>query len=419
MDVAIAFLRANVGDRLFLLPFAAGFFSLLLAVASLLRRKPSPATWCFFAGMTALGIDSIFTGLSLRATPLDEVIYWLTRAFIVKSFVPVIWLCFSLTYSRSDYREFLTRWRVPLATRRSAADRSVVRLPRSTVSGRFRREQPGDVWRLQFGAIAKALNVILLVALVLILMNLEQTFRSAVGTMRWRIKFVVLALARDLRRPSLRSEPGDSLLRARHRSVERRVGCAPDRVRLPGAGLRANGIGRDRRVSFAGRPSVVADGPHRRRLPLRRRRAGAGGAALWRSRDFPVSGVCRAPGHGRPGRAASVRPRPAEDSCVRRPPFQKGPARFGADLDVVLAAVGQRDRSGRPVRGVREIDLRNVRRAVGHHLAAGRGEGAARRRSLDRATSARGRRHRARRTPRQAPSSPDCRRGRRRSIWKT
>ena len=26
-------------------------------------------------------------------------------------------------------------------------------------------------------------------------MNLEQTFRSAVGTMRWRIKFVVVALA--------------------------------------------------------------------------------------------------------------------------------------------------------------------------------------------------------------------------------
>ena len=42
---------------------------------------------------------------------------------------------------------------------------------------------------------AKVLNVILLVAIVWILMNLEQTFRSAVGTMRWRIKFVVLGLA--------------------------------------------------------------------------------------------------------------------------------------------------------------------------------------------------------------------------------
>ena len=30
---------------------------------------------------------------------------------------------------------------------------------------------------------------------VLILMNLEQTFRAAVGTMRWRIKFVIVALA--------------------------------------------------------------------------------------------------------------------------------------------------------------------------------------------------------------------------------
>src|SRR5208337_5686241 len=45
------------------------------------------------------------------------------------------------------------------------------------------------------GPMGKALNVILLVALVWILMNLEQTFRSAVGTMRWRIKFVVLGLA--------------------------------------------------------------------------------------------------------------------------------------------------------------------------------------------------------------------------------
>ena len=53
----------------------------------------------------------------------------------------------------------------------------------------------GEALQLRFGAMAKVLNVILLVANVWILMNLEQTFRSAVGTMRWRIKFVVLGLA--------------------------------------------------------------------------------------------------------------------------------------------------------------------------------------------------------------------------------
>ena len=53
----------------------------------------------------------------------------------------------------------------------------------------------GEVLLLRFGPAGTALNAILLVAFVLILTNLEQTFRSAVGTMRWWLKFVVLGLA--------------------------------------------------------------------------------------------------------------------------------------------------------------------------------------------------------------------------------
>ena len=41
----------------------------------------------------------------------------------------------------------------------------------------------------------KIVNVAILVGTVLVLMNLERTFRSAVGTMQWRIKFLVLGLA--------------------------------------------------------------------------------------------------------------------------------------------------------------------------------------------------------------------------------
>jgi len=82
------------------LPFAAAILSLLLAIASVLRKKPSPATWCFFAGMVVLSIDSLFTGLSLRATQLPEALRWLTRALTAKSFLPMAWLGFGLTYSR-------------------------------------------------------------------------------------------------------------------------------------------------------------------------------------------------------------------------------------------------------------------------------------------------------------------------------
>jgi len=179
--------------RLFFLPFIAGLCSLLLAIVSIIRRKPSLATWCFFAGMTLLGIDSLFTALALSASQLGQLIYWLTAALIVKSIVPVVWLCFSLTYSRADLRESLTRWRIPLV---------ILGVLPVGLSVGFHDQMfqvqppsaPGGIWHLQFGPIANVLNAILLIAAVLVLMNLEQTFRSAVGTMRWRLKFVVLAL---------------------------------------------------------------------------------------------------------------------------------------------------------------------------------------------------------------------------------
>ena len=178
------------------LPFAAAFSSLLLAVASLLRRKRSFAAWGFFAGMTILGIDSLFTGLSLRSSQPGGVVYWLTLAFIVKSFAPLAWLPFSLTYSRSNYREFLGHWKIPLVL----AGVAPIALSLGFREQLFQIVSAGtlegtDLWGLQLGAMAQALNGILLVALVLILMNLEQTFRSTVGTARWQIKFVVLGLA--------------------------------------------------------------------------------------------------------------------------------------------------------------------------------------------------------------------------------
>ena len=175
------------------LPFVAGMFSLLLAGVSVVRRQPSPATWFFSAGMIALGVDSLLTGLVLRAAGPTQTVRWLLASAVVKCFIPVIWLAFSLTYSRTDYRELLHRWRaalvfvgvVPIALLVAIREQLIQLVP---------GEGTESVIRLEFGPMAGVLNATLLVAFVFILMNLEQTFRAAVGTMRWRIKYVVLAL---------------------------------------------------------------------------------------------------------------------------------------------------------------------------------------------------------------------------------
>lgn len=180
--------------HLHFVPYAAAVLSLLLAIAGALRKKPSFASWCFAAGMALLSLDSLIAGQTLRAVQLDDVIQRLTLGMIVKSLVPAAWLGFSLTYSRGDHRGFLARWRIPLAI--------AALLPIGLAIG-FRQQlievapagTGGEDLQLRFGAISETLNVILLVLHVWILMNLEQTFRSAVGTMRWQIKFVVLGLA--------------------------------------------------------------------------------------------------------------------------------------------------------------------------------------------------------------------------------
>ena len=176
------------------IPFVAAISAWILAFVSLLRQKRSIATWCFFAGMTVLGIDSLVSGLTLDVSQSPDAVRGLTLALIVHSFVPAPWIVFSLTYSRGDYGEFLARYRIPAI---------VVALMPVGLSIGFHQQllevlpagPAGEAWQFGFGAMAKVLSGMLLIAHIWILMNLEQTFRSAIGTMRWRIKFVILGLA--------------------------------------------------------------------------------------------------------------------------------------------------------------------------------------------------------------------------------
>ena len=177
-----------------LLPFGAAVFALLLALASLLRKERSFATWLFFAGMALLSIGNFVPAVTQDVTDPSELLGRLTLRLIVDSFATVVWLGFSLIYSRRNYRESLVRWGIPLA--------AVALLPIVLTFG-FHKELlevvqavgAGDGFQLRLSATGKLWNVVFLVGAVWILMNLEQTFRSAVGTMRWRIKFIVLGLA--------------------------------------------------------------------------------------------------------------------------------------------------------------------------------------------------------------------------------
>ena len=175
------------------LALAAGMSSAALAAAAARRKQRSLATWCFSAGMLTFALESLFGAIANDALLPEKAVFWGTLALVAKSFLPGIWLTFSLTYSRAHYRDFLvgSRWLLL----------GVFLVPLLSLAAIYRPffyviayKPPIDGWGLMLTDPAKILNVLVLVSTVLILTNVERTFRAAVGTMRWRIKFLVLGL---------------------------------------------------------------------------------------------------------------------------------------------------------------------------------------------------------------------------------
>jgi putative PEP-CTERM system histidine kinase len=175
------------------LALGAGMFSAAVAAAAACRKQRSVASWCFSLGMLIFALESLFGAIGNDSLVPQKAAFWETLSLIVKSFFPGVWLIFSLTYSRANYRDFLvrSRWLVigaflipllSLAALYSSFFHVVVYDP------------PAYGWELRFNETPKILNVLILISTVLILANIERTFRAAVGTMRWRIKFLVLGL---------------------------------------------------------------------------------------------------------------------------------------------------------------------------------------------------------------------------------
>jgi putative PEP-CTERM system histidine kinase len=177
-----------------LFAFTAAAFSGALAFAAPLRKRYSLASWLFFAAMTSLATESFLGAISLLKQDAEEVARWQSLVLLARSFLPGFWIAFSLVYSRGNYHEFLTKWRLFLAAAfLLPIGVAIVFWPNLVELISF--PDGRSEWRLSLSQAGRAVNIFCLSAAVMALNNLEKTFRSTVGTMRWRIKFLILGLA--------------------------------------------------------------------------------------------------------------------------------------------------------------------------------------------------------------------------------
>ncbi len=185
------------------LAYASAFVSGALALSVVVRRNRGLAHWAFTAGMLVFAAANVLYGLELRSGGTGKVMEtgeigvslntWQNAEWLALSLLPGPWLLFSLTYARGNYREFLKRWSFALAIA-FLVPISLALFSWDLTTTSIGQDESNLHWLLQLGVAGFTLNLLQLVTAVLVLMNLERTYRAAVGTMRWRIKFMVLGL---------------------------------------------------------------------------------------------------------------------------------------------------------------------------------------------------------------------------------
>ncbi|MEQ8203672.1 MAG: GAF domain-containing protein, partial [Smithellaceae bacterium] len=178
----------------FIIAVFAAVFTAGLAVAAFLQDRHSFVHRVFAAGMLLFALDAGLVGLFYQAPFTTQFLLrqWLQP--LVASLLPAVWLLFSVSFARANYKEQIYQWKwVLLAS---------LALPVGLLTffnGHFfiwsSIAEGGALFFIRIGWAGYAWHLIWIVCSTMILMNLERTFRHATGHMRWQTKFMFLGIS--------------------------------------------------------------------------------------------------------------------------------------------------------------------------------------------------------------------------------
>jgi putative PEP-CTERM system histidine kinase len=174
-----------------LLAYAAAVVTAGLAVYVASRDPKNPVSRIFAVGMALFALEAFLSGMALQADQAGDFLLWYRAKTIAASLLPGMWLIFSLTYGRANYREFLTRWKPVIIAVFVIPVLFPALIWGSWFTGRPVLGQAGT-WYLALGWGGYFWSLAIIAGAILILMNLERTLRHSTGRKRWQIKFMIV-----------------------------------------------------------------------------------------------------------------------------------------------------------------------------------------------------------------------------------
>jgi putative PEP-CTERM system histidine kinase len=173
--------------------FVSAFLDGAFALTAFLRARRSFAHWPFAAGMAILAFQDICSGLAESAQSPGEALLLQQRRLMALFLIPGIWVLFSVTYARERIRGYLDK-RLMLFVTTFVLPLAIAVFWRNYLVAPVPTESGYSLGMFRLGWAGVFLYAYTLIGSVLVLMNLERTYRAAVGTMRWRIKFMLIGI---------------------------------------------------------------------------------------------------------------------------------------------------------------------------------------------------------------------------------
>ena len=174
--------------------WVSAIFTAGIAVTALWQDRHSFVHRTFAAGMLLFALDAGLAGFFYQAPFTTQFLLrqWLQP--LVASLLPAVWLIFSISFARANYLEQISKWKLILIA-------SLV-LPFGLLaffnSDFFAWSSVAEGEALSFIRIGWAgyvWHLVWIICSIMILMNLERTYRHATGHMRWQTKFMFLGVS--------------------------------------------------------------------------------------------------------------------------------------------------------------------------------------------------------------------------------
>ncbi|MGO9138332.1 MAG: XrtA/PEP-CTERM system histidine kinase PrsK [Syntrophales bacterium] len=165
-----------------------------IAVMALYRDPRSFVHRVFAAGIGLLALEAGISGFGYQAESIDKFLFWYMMQLVIASFLPALWLLFSVSFARANYSEQISKWKWIILVAFILPVSMVTFFVNSFFTGQLVLTSASSLF-LRLGWSGYIWYFLWVIFAVLILMNLERTFRHATGHMRWQTKFMFLGVA--------------------------------------------------------------------------------------------------------------------------------------------------------------------------------------------------------------------------------